>query len=428
MRFPNGLVHSRLVGEGLWVSVGQALSAVGLILGIRLQTEFIPPEVYGSAVLLVGISALVVGIACSPFAQGALRFLPQAVESRQENQFRWAMWKLVARNVVLAEIAMLFGVGGWTLLYGGPVITIFILAGMLIADSARTIEMAFYNGMRRQRVYAAWAVAEAWGRPILAVAFVWLYGAHAWTVLSGYLAASTLNFFLFGCAPLIHAKCNRKTETTLAPHLIDTVRKYSRPLMPLGLVGWVSSLSDRYLIAGIIGVQQAGVYAAIYGLISRPFLMVQSTLELTLRPVYFQAAAAGDRRREWRLYSRWLTLNTLAGIMLILFFISASQLIVEYLLGEQYKKSIVLIPYLAIGHLLLITAYNLNSYLYAHQCTKEIFFVSAVTAVVSVAIVALFANLWGLIGAGIACIAYFGVQASILFWFIWQRERRPEAV
>lgn len=424
MKLPSGLAHSRLVGEGLWVSAGQALSAAGLILGIRLQTEFIPPEVFGSAVLVVGISALVVGIVCSPFAQGALRFLPQAVESRQENQFRWALWKLVARHVIIAQIAILLGGAGWVFFYGGPAITIFILAGVLIIDSARTIEMAFYNGLRRQRVYAGWAVAEAWGRPLLAVAYVLFFGSHSWAVLAGYFSASLVNFFLFGGAPLVRAKRKRHTEKELSLKVLDKVRKYSRPLMPHGLVGWLNSLSDRYLIAGILGMHQAGIYAAIYGLISRPFLMVQGTLELTLRPVYFQAVAAGEKKREWYLYNWWLLLNTLAGVILVTVFILASEFIVRLLLSKQYAESVTIIPYLAIGHLLLITAYNLNSYLYAYQYTREIFFISTATAVVSVVLAALFASLWGLTGAAAACIAYFGVQAGILAWFIWSKERR----
>lgn len=423
MKLPSGFVHSRLVGEGLWVSAGQALSAIGLIFGIRLQTEFIPPEVFGSAVLVVGISALAVGIVCSPFAQGALRFLPQAVDNRQENQFRWALWKLVVRHVVIAQIAILSVGAGWIFFYGGPVIVVLILSGIIIVDSARTVEMAFYNGMRRQRVYAGWAVAEAWGRPLLAVAFVLVFGSHAWTVLAGYLFASMINFLLFGGAPLLRAKRDRHTEKALSPEVSDNVRRYTRPLMPHGMVGWLNSLSDRYLIAGILGMHQAGIYAAIYGLISRPFLMVQGTLELTLRPVYFQAVAAGERKREWHLYRRWLFLNTLAGVILVTVFILASELIVSLLLGKQYAGSVALIPYLAIGHLLLITAYNLNSYLYAHQYTREIFFISTATAVVSVALAALFASLWGLTGAAGACMAYFGVQAGILAWFIWKNER-----
>jgi O-antigen/teichoic acid export membrane protein len=152
--------------------------------------------------------------------------------------------------------------------------------------------------------------------------------------------------------------------------------------------------------------------------------LVQKTLELTFRPIYFQAVASENKRSEWRLYRFWFALNTLAGIFLLIVFVGGSGLIVEYLLGDQYKGSVVLIPYLATGHLLLITAYNLNSYLYAHQHTKKIFFFSLVTAIASVIIVVLFANLWGLIGAAAACIAYFAIQASLLLRFIWLRERR----
>jgi O-antigen/teichoic acid export membrane protein len=418
------MLRSRLAGEGLWVLFGQFLSALGLIVGIRLQTEYIPPEVFGSAVLLVGLSALIVGIVCSPFAQGALRFLPKAVEVQQENRFRWMIWKLVSRHVLFGE-AVVFVCGAvWVTAYKGEIVLVAALAGLLIVESARTLEMAFNNGLRRQRIYAQWAIAEAWGRPLLSVSFVLLYTPSTWAVLSGYLAASTLSFFLFGLMPLIRSSRARINEKALSAEDRETVKSYSRPLMPLGLVGWINALSDRYIIAGIIGVHQTGVYSAIYGLISRPFLMIQSTLELTLRPIYFHAVSAGERLLSWKIYLRWLALNTIAGALLVVAFISAKELIVTYLLGEKYQQGVGLILYLSAGHLLLITAYNFNSYLYAHQNTKEIFLISALTAGLSVVMVAAFAFQWGVVGAAGACIGYFGTQAAILGWFIWRKERK----
>jgi O-antigen/teichoic acid export membrane protein len=372
---------------------------------------------------MVGISALVVGIVCSPFAQGALRFLPQAVEDRQENQFRWALWKIVVRHVVIAQVAILLGGAGWVFFYGGPAISVLILVGMLIADSARTIEMAFYNGSRRQRLYAGWAVAEAWGRPLLAVAFVLAFGSHAWAVLFGYFSASIINFFLFGFVSLVRTMRRRHMEITLSPEILSSVRKYCRPLMPIGLVGWVNALSDRYLIAAILGMHQAGMYAAIYGLISRPFMIIQGTLELTLRPVYFQSVAKCDSRSESEYYKSWLTLNALAGLILLLFLISCGENIVYYLLADTYHKSAKLIPFLAIGNFLLIVAYSLNGYFYAHEHTKILFIVSVATAFLSLITVAAFSIFWGITGAAGACIVYFGFQACVLASLLWKYKK-----
>jgi len=266
-------------------------------------------------------------------------------------------------------------------------------------------------------------VAEAWGRPLLAVALVMYVGPHAWVVLSGYLFASMVNCLLFGCVPMFSAQRRRNTEEILSPETLQALRKYSQPLMPLGLVGWVSNLSDRYLIGGILGMHQAGIYSAIYGLVSRPFLMAQGTLELTLRPVYFEAVVAGNRRREWHLYRRWFALNALAGVLLVAVFMGGGEVIVENLLGKEYRGSVVLIPYIALGHMLLIMAYNFNSYLYAHQYTRQILILGTIGAMISVVVVALCASVWGLIGAAASCVVYFASQAGILAWFIWKKER-----
>ncbi len=422
----HGRQLSALGREGLWVAGGQGLSALGLIIGIRLQTEYIPPDIFGRAVLVVGLSSLLVGIICQPLAQGALRFLPEFTGDRQRDQFRWLIWSLAARYVAWASLFVLSIGIGWKIFAKGKALMVVLICGLMFVDSARTIQMAFFNAVRRQQVYAGWAAAEAWGRPLFAVMFVLLFGASSEAVLGGYCLSSGINFALFGCQELIHASKNGR-GTELSQSIGHKLKHYSRPLIPLGIVGWLTSLSDRYLIAAILGVNQAGIYSAIYGLISRPFLIAQSILELTLRPVYLEALAAGDKNHEWQLYRRWLILNTVAGLLLLAAFVGGSGLIVENLLGERYSNSITLVPYLAIGHVFLIIAYNLGGYLLAHQHTREIFLISCATAVISIVFVAIFTSIWGIIGAAAACIAYFGIQAFSLALFIWSRERKSRS-
>ncbi len=76
--------------------------------------------------------------------------------------------------------------------------------------------------------------------------------------------------------------------------------------MPQGLVGWLSALSDRYMLAAIVGLHEAGIYSAIYGLISRPFLTAQSVSELTIQPIYFHAVTTKESQVEAVIFRRWI--------------------------------------------------------------------------------------------------------------------------
>ena len=41
------------------------------------------------------------------------------------------------------------------------------------------------------------------------------------------------------------------------------------PLLPIPILNWIQSMGDRYLIAGAMGLTEAGLYAATYGLVSQ---------------------------------------------------------------------------------------------------------------------------------------------------------------
>ena len=67
----------------------------------------------------------------------------------------------------------------------------------------------------------------------------------------------------------------------------------------------MSSLSDRYVISGLIGLDAAGIYAASYGLISQPFLMAGIVLENYYRPHYYDALADQKPENAQRIFTTW---------------------------------------------------------------------------------------------------------------------------
>ena len=66
--------RQQIVREGLWVAAGQVGAAVGLLVGTRLITELLPPEVYGTATLLLGVTLLAQNVFCTPVLSAGYRF------------------------------------------------------------------------------------------------------------------------------------------------------------------------------------------------------------------------------------------------------------------------------------------------------------------------------------------------------------------
>ena len=63
-----------------------------------------------------------------------------------------------------------------------------------------------------------------------------------------------------------------------------------------------------------MGVEEAGLYAALYGVVSRPFLMAGGMFEAWMRPIYYEAVATQDADREKRMLHLWMGAVVCAAI------------------------------------------------------------------------------------------------------------------
>jgi O-antigen/teichoic acid export membrane protein len=197
------------------------------------------------------------------------------------------------------------------------------------------------------------------------------------------------------------------------------------PLAPLALVAWLTATSDRYIIGGLAGLGQAGVYSAAYGLTSMPITMAAYIIMQTLRPVYDQAVAQKDERMAKRTFRIWL-LTTMSICALV--FVSITLLrdwIVALLLAEQYRSTAPLLPWLAAGFTFLSVAYVFEWTLYAYKRTRLVLLGQSIAAVSSLAVAIPMIVFWGLMGAAVACSVYYAIYLIIMFalsWLVTKRE------
>ena len=414
--------RTRLLGEGLWVTLGQVASAVGTLVGVRLCTEFIPPEVFGAVGLLLGMTTLGYSLACAPYLQAAVRFYPEAARDRAVPSLRATISNRLARSsAVLLPAIVVIGVGG-SMAGGISLGAVLLLAGLSLIDIWRGLETNLLTAARRQRPFAIWTALEAWLRPLAATASALWFGPTPEAVLGGYLAASGV--LLLGGMLVVDREGVVPAEGPLA---VDAARhrdiqSYVWPLMPLAIVSWISSLSDRYIIGGCLGLKEVGVYAAVYGLISRPFLMAHSAAEGTLRPLLFNAASCGDKVRLVHIWRRWHAGIWGAGLSMLLVFTFCFGSIARLLLAREYLGGAPLMPLLALGQVFLVASYSIYSLLYACTRTKAILVFRSIAAGASLLTVWLCTVRFGLWGAAAACPACFMMEYSVLS--IWVRRQK----
>ena len=405
----------RIVREGISVGLGQVASALGALVGIRLLTEFMQPATFGTLSLLMGVAVLAQGFSTTPLTQSVLRFYPACANNSTTGHLRRISVRAVLGICAAVGVILLVGWYFWRARYGGSVWTGAILAVMLMVDGLRALEVTLLNAARRQSPMALWIGLEAWLRPLVAVLVVFWVGESAESVLVGYLGASLGLFLLFRIALGTIPGLAEGSDGT-APResdLANRMTRYALPLVPLALVGWISAQADRYLIGGMIDLAAAGIYSAMYGLVSRPFLLAGTAVELTLRPVLYQAIADGNEQKARLVEHRWLYALVAVSALGTAGFMLLHQVLSTLLLAESYRDYSYLMPWLAVGYSFLVVAQFYERLCYARDKTAAGLTIQTAGAIASIIIAIPLVSRYGIEGAAVAVPCYFLFQMML---------------
>jgi O-antigen/teichoic acid export membrane protein len=400
-----------------------------MLVGTRLITDVTEPSDFGSASLLLGVVGLAYGTTCGPLTQAALRHYPDLQGRTQIDALRRAVLAVLKRWMIRISAGMLALAAAVAATHPDLLPAWFIATGLLAVESVRGVAITFLNAARRQAQFAVWIAAEGWARPIAAASMVAIAGSSTAALMLGYLlgtAGVLATYLVLGrttARDSLRLGSRRATDGGIEHRLTH----YASPLVPLAVVGWTSGLADRYLIGGLVGLEAAGVYAAVYGLVSRPFLMVGATVELVLRQPYYEAVSRADRQRERVILVGWTGLVVGVSLLGLVCTLLWSEPIAGLLLGEPFRSGAFLMPWIAAGYTLLVTAQVLERVCYAHRTTGLVLAIQTVGAVLCIVIASPAIAAFGLAGAAVAVPAYFGGQLAAAGGAAWTCLRRSSA-
>ncbi|MCP4613428.1 MAG: oligosaccharide flippase family protein [Planctomycetes bacterium] len=399
--------------EGAWSAFGKIMTALGTLIGVRLLTEFVSKEIYGKISLLIGIATLGSNLCASPLISAAQRFHPEMALSGSVFQLRRTIVGILKWTVgILVSLILLVGlfVQSDTMSYPAFV----VLAAFIVVQVMRNLEVGFLTAARRQKETAIWDTMEAWAKPVIAVLLVILLGAKPQSVLLGYFIAVGAILLCFNLLPIqAEGKDLPKKHGELDSKLLSNIRSYAIPLIPLAIVGWTISLSDRYIIGGILGMEDVGIYAASYGLISMPFLITSSAVSQALRPIYFQSVSTHNKSLETKMFRIWFTaisLLCLFGVIAVYYF---RHWIAVCLLAREYRTGTLLMPWIAAGIGFQVISQIFENILFAYKRTGFVLFVHSIGAIVCVVSVVCLIDQFGLVGAAVACPVYYSSMLLI---------------
>lgn len=392
------------------VGAFQVGSALGQVVGVRLLTEVLTPAVFGEASLLMGVAALITSTLVNPSMQALLRHYPAEARGGEQATVEAVAIQNIGRTVkaalpVCAPLSLVAFLVGWVTPFDA-----LLIAALVGVDGLRMFQTAILNATRQHRWYGIWQNGEAWGRPIVAYGAVTVLGVQADIVLASFAATSGLLYLMLRrkmpVSPLVSHKGSEAQE------VLGNFKSYTVPLIPIGLIGWTSGMADRYMIGGLLSSKDVGTYVAVYGLASRPMLMLSSIAETAIRPAYYEALRQKSETNK-KYLGVWFLISMLGSTALWAVFALFHEEIASLLLGSAFRDGAYLAPWIAAGYGLLALTHITTRICFAHDATKSVLTSEAAGAVLSVVVGFPMIYFYGLDGAAMAVPVYFGMQLAI---------------
>lgn len=380
------------------VRVFSALVGIG---AIALYTRLVTPEAYGVFTLILSAVTTVYALGYQWLRAGLMRFLPNEnslISTPAAGAIKGYGWV----SFVLILVALILAL--WP---GRPFDLDQLIVGLActLALSAMELSLAVSQARRRPYVYATLTGCRALGA-LLVGATLALAGYGAMGLLVGYFVAHalpTIALLIWHRKPLIEMPFK---VAKLRP-LVD----FGWPMAIIGIGGAVIGVSDRYMIAWLVGTAEAGIYAAPYDLAQRSLNMLMLAAFLAYSPTIFRFYDQNDQAALDDALKSQSRLMLLTGLPTALVLALTAPLVAQLMFGQEFRAGAAqLIPWIAAAA--VIQGWNSYYLSYGYTLTHKVA-LNAVVVVISATINLCLNFLWiptyGALGAAVATLATYGL-------------------
>lgn len=316
--------------ELVWVCLGNLLAFLGSVAGIKVLTFLLGPEEYGRLALgmsIVGFTSLVL---YGPLSQALWRFLSVYRERRALGLYFFVFRRaFLAFGVLVLLVGFVAGraLGPWV----GPnwswLVILSFLFGMVSGSSSGLTSLL--SAVRDRSVVALHQGADPWLRLVLVVAMLHWLGANGAIVLLGYAigtAVVTVSQFTF-LRKRDDVRAHWQAPGPTPAEFRDSVRElwnYASPFVLWSVVAAVGAYSDRWILQGLFGTRDVGIYFGLYQIANAPISLLGVVLGQLVVPIVFERAGsmtsrgqaeAASRLFRWSVFLTGLATVSLAGTM-----------------------------------------------------------------------------------------------------------------
>ncbi len=386
------------------------LPATFSFISLVIFTRWLSPPDYGLYQLVYVTSLLLMSLLYGAFGVGIVRFWPAQRSPAERQTFLsnvfFTTFLLIMGVLVITGIASFFFHQHQRLLWLGFVIYLTQTWFQLDSDLFRA------NG--NARLYAYLRSSRAVLTLCFAVFFLYL-GWGVTGVLASFVVGNTLAVLLARKQALIRLSNCRWRFINSAQ--LKTLSSYSVPLALTFALNYVIDNTDRWLLAKMSSLHDAGLYSAAYNLPAQTLTVLMTVVNLAGYPIVVRTYESGGAKA-----ARDLVKNLYAGFLIIALpaavgFALLRQNIVHVILGAEYHEvAIRILPIIVATSVISgLKCYYLDISFHLTNNTRLLFYFSMLVAGVNVGLNLVLIPRYGIDGAVIASAIAFlvGFLASL---------------
>lgn len=412
----------RLGWEFFWIGLGQGLSVLGSMVGVRLLTQMLNPTQYGELALGLTIGALGTQLSMGPLQQGILRFFGPAQEADELRAYLVGVRSLLARSTFLVlAIASLVIIG---LMVSGHPDWIGLVAGAFLLAIISGYERALdaMQNAARHRAITAWHQALGqWLRFSLAVGLMAWLGTFSSIAMLGYCLATIIvlvsQFMFFRHKFSLAISSKSADQISAAKSWTRRIQNYAWPFATWGLFSWGQQSSDRWALQTFNLTRDVGYYSVLFQLGYMPITSLTGTMVQLLQPILFSRAGDGSdpfrvkraRQLNYLVVYVFLAL-TLLGTGLALIFHAQ---ILALLVAHEYRGVSALLPWMVMSGGLFASGQIAALLLMSGVSTRALILPKIATALLGISL-----NLAGAYWLGLSGVVFASVGFSLTY-LVW---------
>ncbi|MBC8569354.1 lipopolysaccharide biosynthesis protein [Zongyangia hominis] len=386
--------YKKLISNTAIFAIGTFSSKVLVYLMMPLYTRVLSTAEYGVTDLVVQTGNLLLPLVSLGIINGVVRFgLDRSV--RKSDVFSTGLLSILGGFCLLLLFAPLINkikyVSDYTMM----------MYFFVFMSSMRSLCSQFVKARGLVRLYALDGILSTITTILFNILFLVGFRWGALGYILAIICSDTLSvLFLFITAGLTRYIRFRGMDTITGRAMLG----YSLPLIPNTVFWWIITMSDRYIVAYMLGSQANGLLAAAYKIPT----LIQLVSSIFMDAWQLSAVTEEQSREKFftKVFRCYGSLVFMAGSGLILF----SKLITKLMVSQEFYSSWKYIPFLVMATVFSCLVNFLGSIYMVEKKSLLTLLTTAAGAIVNIVLNFLLIPIWGVTGAVFATfIGYFVV-------------------